>query len=296
MHTNKPIEGVSILVPVYNEKVVVLDTLSKLTSTLNTVAVPWEIILINDGSSDGSAEIIDDVHQQNVSVLHHLNNRGYGASLKTGITASKYPWILITDADGTYPVDRIPEMIKKAESADMVVGARRGTNVHKRFFRSIGRDIVRRFASYVAGAKIDDINSGLRIFKKEDALRFWHLFPDGFSFTTTITVASFTRGNLVTYMPIDYYKRTGKSSIKPVKDFIGFMSLIAKLSLYFRPLRVFIPVSLFLFVLSWATLAYGYFALHEILDATWSVIFITSIQTFIFGFVADMIVKRFYTK
>ena len=283
-----------MLVPVFNEKAAVLDTLSKLISTLKGLTIPWEIILINDGSTDGSGGILDTIRQENVSVLHHLKNRGYGASLKTGIKASKYSWILITDADGTYPIDQIPRLIKEAEQADMVVGARKGANVHRRFFRSIGRDIVRRFASYVSGGKIDDINSGLRIFKKEDALRFWNLFPDGFSFTTTITVASFTRGNLVKYIPIDYYKRTGKSSIKPVKDFVGFMSLIAKLSLYFRPLRVFIPLALFLFVLSWGILAYGYFALGEILDATWSVVFITSIQTFIFGFVADMIVKRFY--
>ena len=294
MNTNNQIEGVSVLVPVFNERAAVLDTLSKLTSTLNTISAPWEIILINDGSTDGSAEILDNIHQENVSVLHHLKNWGYGASLKTGIKASKHPWILITDADGTYPIDKIPELIKRAGSADMVVGARKGTNVHKRFFRSIGRDIVRRFASYVSGGKIDDINSGLRIFKKEDALRFWNLFPDGFSFTTTITVASFTRGNLVEYTPIDYYKRTGKSSIKPLKDFVGFMSLIAKLSLYFRPLRVFIPLSIFLFILSWGILIFGYFVMHEILDATWSVVFISSIQTFIFGFVADMIVKRFY--
>lgn len=296
MDTKHSIEGVSVVVPVYNEKGAVSDTVRQLTSTLGSAHVPWEIILVDDGSRDGSAQVLDGIRQEHVSVIHHRANRGYGASLKTGIKAAVHPWILITDADGTYPINRIPDLIREAASADMVVGSRSGANVHKRFFRSIGRDIVRRFASYVAAADIPDINSGLRIFKKEDALRFWNLFPEGFSFTTTITVASHTKGNLVTYLPIDYYKRTGSSSIKPAKDFIGFMSLIARLSLYFRPLKVFVPLSIGLIALSGITLGYGILVLHEVLDATWAVMFITGIQTLIFGFLADMIVKRFYSE
>ncbi len=290
------IEAVSVIVPVYNERGSVLETLEKLRSTLKQTGIRYEIIVVNDASKDGTSHILDGIREPGITILHHPQNRGYGASLKTGIAAAKHPWILITDADGTYPIDRIPDLIAHTATHDMVVGSREGAHVHRAFMRSIGRGIVRRFASYVAGAAINDLNSGLRIFKKEDALRFWNLFPDGFSFTSTITVASHTRGNRVHYLPIDYHKRTGTSSIKPARDFIGFLSLIARLAIYYRPLKVFVPLAIGLFFAAWGVLAYGYFGLHEILDATWAVIFITSIQTLMFGFLADMIVKRFYTE
>jgi len=231
----------------------------------------------------------------NLNIIHHLVNKGYGASLKSAIKEARYPWILITDADGTYPINSIPELLKYAGEYDMVVGSRNGKKVRDTLPRKIGRGIVRKFASYVSGAKIQDINSGLRIFKKEDAEKFWHLFPDGFSFTSTITVASHANGNRVKYLPIDYHKRAGKSSIKPAKDFIGFLSLIAKLAIYFRPLKVFIPAGIFLMALAIAMVIGGYLWRGEIFDATFAVLFITGVQVLIFGFMADMIVKRFYT-
>lgn len=289
------LDGITIIIPVYNEKDSVKATIESLHLVLANQNLAYEIIAVNDGSSDGSDKILNSLPEQQVVTIHHDKNLGYGAALKTGIKSARHPWIIITDADGTYPVDRVPDLIFHAKNNDMVVGARLGKKVHDTIFRKIGRGIVRGFASYVTGQKISDINSGLRIFKKADALRFWNLFPDGFSFTTTITVASHTSGNRVKYLPIDYHKRSGNSSIRPTRDFVGFMSLIARLAVYYRPLKVFTPLALFLFFLSWGVLFYSYFFLHQILDATWAVLFISSIQIQIFALIADMIVKRFYS-
>lgn len=286
---------ISVVVPVFNEENSLSATLSSISKVLTNNGIGHEIIAVNDGSSDGSGNILNNIKIDNFSVIHHGINRGYGASLKTGIKSAKYPWILITDADGTYPIERIPDLIEYAKDCDMVIGARNGGKVHDTFFRRIGRGIVRNFASYVTGVNIKDINSGLRIFKKEDAERFWHLFPEGFSFTSTMTVASHTRGNKVKYLPIDYHKRSGKSSIKPAKDFVGFMSLIARLAIYYRPLKVFVPLSIGLFLLSWIILAIGLIFFHLLLHNVWVAIFLTSIQALMFGFIADMIVKRFYS-
>lgn len=287
---------ISIVIPIYNEENAILKTVTSIQDVLKKINNEYEIILINDGSTDNTQSILNSIKDDKISTIQHLHNLGYGASLKNGISKAKYDWILITDADGTYPIDQIPDLINNAENCDMVVGARTGSLVKDTLFRMIGRNIVRKFASYVSKADIKDINSGFRIFKKDTAKQFWHLYPDGFSFTSTITVACFTTKKEVKYVPINYFKRTGKSSIKPAKDFIGFISLITRLAIYFNPLRVFVPLFILFFTMSWVILAYGYFFRGVILDVTWSILLTTSLQIIIFGFLADMIVKRFYQK
>ena len=288
---------ISVVVPVYNEAGAVGDTLKTISETLTAKHIEHEIIAVNDGSKDQSQAILDALAIPHLKVIHHPENRGYGSSLKTGIKAAQHPWILITDSDGTYPIDRIPDLVEHLDNYDMVVASREKNGiqrVHDTIARKIGRGLVRWFASYVTGHQIKDINSGMRIFKKEDAQRFWHLFPEGFSFTTTITVASHNHGNTIKYVPIDYFKRAGVSSIKPAKDFVGFMSLIMRLAVYYKPLRVFVPISIILLGLSIIVLFGSWFFLGRILDSTFAILVIASLQTLFFGMIAEMIVKRFY--
>lgn len=285
---------ITIVIPIFNEKDAIVTTFTSLEATLSKTQAEYEIIAVNDGSTDGSDAILNNVHIKNFFVVHHPVNRGYGAALKTGITHAKYPWILITDADGTYPIESIPALIDHMHSHDMVVGARNGQNIRDTLSRKIARGIVKIFASYVSGAKIEDINSGFRIFKKDHAKKFWHLFPDGFSFTTTLSVASHTERHGIKYIPIDYRKRSGKSSISPAKDFLGFLSLVTRLAIYFRPLKIFVPLSISLFALSWVVLVYGYLSSGTIFDVSWAILLITSVQILLFGFLADIMVKRSY--
>ncbi len=289
--------NISVVIPVFNEAGTVASTLNSISQILIANAISHEIIAVNDGSNDQGGVILNNLTIPNLRVIHHPENRGYGSALKTGIKAAQHPWILITDSDGTYPIDRIPDLVVHLDTYDMVVASREKNHdqkVHDTLARKIGRGLIRWFASYVTGHEIKDINSGMRIFKKEDAERFWHLFPDGFSFTSTITVASHNHGNSIKYIPIDYYKRVGNSSIKPAKDFVGFISLITRLSIYYKPLRVFVPISIGLFVVAFGVLFGSWYFLGRIMDATFAIIIIASLQTLFFGLITEMIVKRFY--
>jgi glycosyltransferase involved in cell wall biosynthesis len=174
--------GLSIVVPVYNEEGIVTETASSLTKVAQNLGSECEVIFVNDGSGDGTAEALSKV--SGIRVICHANNRGYGAALKTGIRAAKHRWIAITDADGTYPNQRIPELLglAQAQNCDMVVGSRTSAKVHIPLIRRPAKWLLSKLASYLAGYEIQDLNSGLRVMKKDVVMRFAKILPDGFSY------------------------------------------------------------------------------------------------------------------
>jgi glycosyltransferase involved in cell wall biosynthesis len=200
--------------------------------------------VVDDGSSDDTAE---EARGCGVSLIHHPENKGYGAALKTGIHAAKNETIVIIDADITYPVSEIPSLLTKAREYDMVVGARVGTNVHIPFVRKPAKWFLRKLASYLAGRSIPDLNSGLRVMKKPIVETFYSILPSGFSFTTTITLALLCNDFSVYYHPIEYRKRIGASKIRPVHAYY-FLLLILRTIVYFNPLKVFLPLGGLLFI------------------------------------------------
>lgn len=234
--------SVSILIPAYNEEGAIEATVAAI-SAQRAFFKDLEIVVINDGSSDRTSEI---ARKLPVTLIEHPVNRGYGAALKTGLQHSKHDYILIADADGTYPLEEIPNLCAMAPDFDMVVGARTGKIVQIPLLRRPGKWIITRLAEYLSRQKIPDLNSGLRVFRKEVALRFLTLYPDGFSFTTTITLAMLTNHYRVKFVPINYLKRIGKSSIHPIRDFTNFTILIIRICAFFRPLNVFVPPALLL--------------------------------------------------
>ncbi len=284
------LEGVSIIVPVYNEEKSIEGTLTEIKSTIKTLSFNTEIIVVDDCSDDNSKTILD--RTKGVKVISHTKNKGYGASLKTGIKNSKYDIILITDADGTYPIKDIPFLLKYANEWDMVIGSRKGRIVKVPFFRRPAKWFLNNFASYISSMRIPDLNSGLRVFKKDLALKFWNLFPEGFSFTSTITVAALTKGYNVKFVPINYYKRKGSSTMHPIKDFIRFNKLLLKLALFFKPLKVFIPLSISLFSIGIALLLVGWFVFHRLFDTTFVIIMLFSLQMFMMGIIAELIINK----
>ena len=119
-------DAVSVVIPAYNEEGTIRNVVTEIEKILRQQRVSPEIIVVDDGSIDNTAQR---AAEAGARVLRHRSNRGYGAALKTGIASASKKYIVITDADGTYPSQYIPEMLQRLETADMVVGARIGSNV-----------------------------------------------------------------------------------------------------------------------------------------------------------------------
>lgn len=285
---NAPVTPVSVIVPVYNEEAAIGDTLARLHGVLTGSGRPYEVVVVDDGSTDATAATL---HDAPALVVRHAANRGYGAALKSGLRASTHPIVAIVDADGTYPIDRLPELLERLEHADMVVGARTGSVVRVPLLRRPMKWVLTRVANVLSGHRIPDLNSGLRVFRRELALRFAGLFPDGFSFTSTITLASHINGYRVEYVPIDYYRRMGASSIRPVRDSFGFFLLILRMVVTFKPLNVFLPTAAVLLVVGIGkaivdvvrTGAFGTGA---------AILILAALQIALMGLLADLVTRR----
>lgn len=285
---------ISVVVPVYNEEKAIVSTIERIEKVMHKSNCKYEIIVVDDCSTDKRGVLLDKIKGKirGISVIRHVVNKGYGASLKTGIKSAKGIWILITDADGTYPIEDAPKLLEHMDKYDMVVGARTGKNVSIPFARRPAKWFLTKVASYIASEKIPDLNSGFRIFKKDLALEFWKMFPEGFSFTSTLTVACLTNGYNVKHVPIDYFKRKGKSTVHPFNDFIGFNRLLLKLMLFFKPLKVFVPLSIFLFLAGVSIFLVGLLVFNKFLDATFVTITLSAIQIFVLGLVAELIIRK----
>lgn len=281
----------TVVVPCYNEEDGILGTLDILRAHLGNPN-EYQLLVVNDGSKDGSKEVLEGAAARDprLKVVHHARNQGYGAALKTGIRRADSDLIVITDADGTYPNDRIPELVSYAEEYDMVVGARVGAEVQYPFIRKVPKVFLRRYASWLARVDIPDINSGLRVFRKDVAQRYFNILPDGFSFTTTITLAMLQNHYLVKFVPIGYKARIGRSKIKPIRDTIKFTQLISRTGMYFAPLRLLaIPGVIVLAMFLGST---GYDIYHRDMTDTTVILAVTFFNIMMFALLADMIDKR----
>ena len=282
------LEPVSIIVPAYNEVEIIGQVLDTIMHCLSENSVEYELIVVDDGSTDGTAEVVE---AKGVRVVRHDYNRGYGSALKTGIRQSRYSLVAIIDADGTYPADVLQQLVACMDQYDMAIGSRTGEHVTIPFFRRPAKWFLKKLADYLSGFNIPDLNSGLRVFRRELAERFFGIFPDGFSFTTTITLAALTNGYRVRFLPINYYKRTGHSTIRPMRDFLGFVLLIIRIIVYFKPLNVFLPVSAMLLVIGMAKATLDFFYQHYLGVAS-AIAILAALQIAFMGLLADLIMRR----
>ncbi|MCP4109293.1 MAG: glycosyltransferase family 2 protein [Desulfobacteraceae bacterium] len=229
----------TVVIPALNEEKAILKTIENIKSALKKHNIEHEVIVVNDGSTDKTGKIAE---EYGAKVIHHPKPGGYGLSLKDGIMAAHHDIIAITDADGTYPTDRLPDLynIVVEQGFDMAVGARTGSEYRGTFLKMPARRVFLWLSEYAAGQKIDDINSGLRVFKKEIALKYMPAIGNKFSFTTTITLVALLEGYFVKYIPIDYYKRVGKSHVKYWRDSLRSLQIIVENILYFNPLKLFL--------------------------------------------------------
>ncbi len=292
----EPQSGITCIIPVYNEAGAVAETLGGVSAALDAGGREFEIILVDDGSTDGTAEAAEAAREAEVRfrTLAHAENRGYGAAIKTGLRHATHPWILIIDADGTYPPEEIGKLLAalgEDETVEMIVGRRRQTRATDGFFRLQGKAILTALANFLSGTQIPDLNSGLRLMRKEQMVRYRPLLPDGFSLTTSITLAMLCSGAFVRYVPSEYLARHGTSKIRPVRDMWNFTLLIARTITYFNPLKVYVPLAGVLIGAAVATVVLSKAFGEQVMDVTALFLFIPGLQMLSIGVVADLILK-----
>ena len=275
--------SLSVVIPAYNEEGAVRQTIEDVRAEMDATGVPYEIIVIDDGSSDRTMEIA-----QSTGVIVDTNqvNTGYGASLKRGIRQAQYDYVAIIDADGTYPARYLPPMLKLCRTQDMVVGDRGAAMKNVPLIRRPAKWMLNKLASFLAERRLSDLNSGLRVFRKSELMPFIPLLPQKFSFTTTITLCMSCNAKRMIYTPIVYGKRVGKSKIRPM-DFVNFIILVLRVIVLFNPLRIFIPLGLALMALGVAKLVYDIVIGN--LSETTIFAFLAAIMIWSLGLIADMI-------
>ncbi len=278
-----PAAGVTVVVPAYNEEGAIASQIENVRAVMERSARPWELIVVDDGSTDATAS---QAEQTGARLIRLGRNRGYGAALKAGIAAAQHEFIVITDADGTYPSEAIPALLEHAARHDMVVGARIGENVAIPLARRPAKWVLGRLASYMAGQEIPDLNSGLRVMKKSLVEKFEHLLPSGFSFTTTITLALLCSDYSVHYHTIEYHKRVGQSKIRPGHAY-QFLMLILRTIVYFNPLRFFLPLGAVFFAAGVAKFGYDITKMNLSESAVMGVL--TGVIIWCVGLLADQI-------
>jgi glycosyltransferase involved in cell wall biosynthesis len=276
----------SIIIPVYNEEKTINQVIDDLKKELFRLDLDFEIIVVNDASTDKSKEIIEKISE--IKIFHHPINKGYGASLKTGIKNAKFDYLLFLDADNQFPIEKIEEFLKYVPGFDMISGARiRGYKGP--LTRLPGKKILNLIANYLTKTKIPDLNCGFRIVNKKEISKFLHLLPQGYSLSTTSLLTFIKSGLNVKFVPIEIKKRTdGKSMVKPKDAFRTFL-LIARIVLLFSPFKIFLPINVIIFLLAIGSGTYDiFFRPHNITDAT-ILLLVSSILMFFFSLVADQL-------
>jgi len=235
---------ITVVIPAYNEENAIGQTVADARKLIEEAGYQEpEIIVIDDGSSDNTGKLAE---EGGAKVIRNLCNSGYGRSLKEGILAASNDTIVITDADGTYPLEVIPALIKEYEVGySMVVGQRRGARYHESLIKRPLRRILRFIVEFTTGKKIPDVNSGLRVFSKEEILPYFNQLCNTFSFTTSVTLAYMMDGKHLCYIPIDYHARIGRTKVKLLRDGIRTMQYIVQAVLYYNPIKLFILIAFF---------------------------------------------------
>ncbi|WP_336249273.1 glycosyltransferase family 2 protein [Stomatohabitans albus] len=288
---------VTVVLPAYNEAGHILNEIERINAGFAASPYTHEILLIDDGSTDDTAAIV--AGAPHVRLVRFNQNRGAGASRRYGTQHAHAPIVAWTDADMSYPNERLPDLVAALErsGANQIVGARRTEEGTHKWARIPAKWVIRKIAESLSRSSIPDLNSGFRAFYRKDALPHLWLLPDGFSCVTTITLAFLCNGLTVEYWPIDYAKRAGKSHFRPIGDAYRYILQVLRMITFFAPLRVFAPPALFLLLLG-----LGKFLFDIIgglirdgdpfrLAANTVLFIVTGLLLFAIGLLADLIVR-----
>ncbi len=280
-------ETISVIIPAMNEENVIGHLISETIKVLMNLHYSHEIIVVDDGSTDNTAKIALD---SGAKVIKHPYNIGNGAAIKTGIRNAVNEWLVMMDGDGQHSPEYIPQLLEKLKIFDMLVGARTRDS-ETAFHRDVANLIYNKLATYICGRKIEDLTSGFRGIKTKIAKDFVNLLPNTFSYPTTLTLAITRSGYSLSFIPIKTKKRVGRSKINLLKDGIQFFLIIIKVSTFFSPLKVFLPISISMFMLG---IGYGLFKVLFLgmrYGPTSAMLMIVSVLIFLIGLVSEQIAQ-----
>ena len=282
-------ERTSVLIPAYEEESAIADIIAEIRALGR-----WkEILVVDDGSSDRTVE---EARKAGAKVIRHPYNKGNGAAVKSAVRAAEGDFILLMDADGQHPPAEITKLIDKLPDYDLVVGAR-SFGGQATLSRGLGNGALNRFASMLSGFRITDLTSGFRAAHRDRFREFVHLFPNGFSYPATSTLAFIKAGFNVTFVPIEGKKRAGheKSKMRPWREGWRFVMLILRMVTLFSPLRIFFPISLVFFLLGFGYMVYT--IVDEMHVTNTSVLLITGAAVlFLFGLLSEQIAALRFEK
>lgn len=280
---------VSIILPVFNEVDHLKQEVDRIRASMDASEYSYEIIVVDDGSSDGSGELASSI--DGLRVISFLQNRGSGSARKAGTAAARGRVTVWTDVDMTYPNDTIPNLVKELDGYDQVVGARTTEEGTKKALRVPAKWFIRKLASFLTSTKIPDLNSGFRAFRTVVAKQYIRHLPTGFSCVTTMTMTFLANGYSVKYIPIEYGKRAGESKFHPVKDTRRYGTQVVRMVLSYNPLRIFMPVGLTLFAIGLGK-GIADVARYDFRITTNTLILLfASMQIIVIGLLADLVVR-----
>lgn len=281
--------NVSVIIPAKNEG----RSLGPLLENLQHTKYVEEIIVVNDGSTDDTSEICE---KYSVREIRNPYSKGNGAAIKSGARAAKGGLLVFMDGDGQHQSSDIPKLIDKLLTGyDMVVGARVDASSQAGALRNIGNKIYNKMASWMTGNEVLDLTSGFRAVRAEKFKKFLSLYPNGFSYPTTSTMAFFRSGYSVCYEPITVLKRTGNSHLNIFRDGARFFLIIFKVGVLYSPLKIFVPISFIFFVtgLLYYFYTFMYFGRFTNMSA---LLFTSSIVIFLMGLISEQITMMTYTR
>ncbi len=280
--------SLSVVIPAYNESESIHSVIENLFFALQAYPADTEIIVIDDGSVDNTADLAKAAEAR---VVRHPYNIGNGASIKTGIRHAKGDLVAFMDADGQHSPEDLFALLAQTVTYDMVVGARTARSKVSRF-RAFGNTMLRHFAQWLVEQEILDLTSGFRVIQRDKLLEFINLLPNRFSYPSTLTLAFIKSGYTIGYVPLDSIRKrqSGRSSIKPFRDGVRFLYIMMRLAILFEPLKLFMTISLAVLTLGFVTVSYQ-LIVHNAIQGASIVTLLSGVMIFFFGLLADQIAQ-----
>lgn len=278
--------SVSVIIPVHNEVCSIPGLVDDLTILLKRMDRAWEILVINDGSTDG---IVEALHNKEIRVISHPYNMGNGAAIKTGVRHALGKIVVMMDGDGQHNPHDIPRLISQIGFYDMVVGAR-SNGFRQNKHRALANILYNWLASYITNFRVKDLTSGFRVIKTHVLRRYLYLLPNTFSYPTTLTLSLLKSGHSLKYETIQISKRLGKSKIRLFSDGFRFLVIIFKIATFFSPLKIFLPFSWLFFAMGLANYSYTYYMSYQFTSMS-LLMFIAGFLFFLLGLISEQIAQ-----